>query len=75
MIKTKRKGRKGRDDVSFDLDDEKGEEEDEKVEKEREEVGEAYGKRERKGRDLRERDDRLRSTRSVNNTKADCGRG
>lgn len=75
MIKTKRKGRKGRDDVSFDLDDEKGEEVDEKVEKEREEEGEAYGKGE--GRDLRERerDDRLRSTRSVNNTKADCGRG
>lgn len=54
MIKTKRKGRKGRDDVSFDLDDEKGEEVDEKVEKEREEEGEAYGKGE--GRDLRERE-------------------
>lgn len=35
MIKTKTKGREGRDDVSFDLDDEEGEEENEEVKKER----------------------------------------
>lgn len=35
MIKTKTKGRKGRDDVSFDLDDEEGKEENEEVKKER----------------------------------------
>lgn len=34
VIKTKTKGREGRDDVSFDLDDEEGEEENEEVKKE-----------------------------------------
>lgn len=50
MIKTKTKGRKGRDDVSFDLDDEEGEEENEEVKKgesTREEEREAYRKGEK----------------------------
>lgn len=57
MIKTKTKGREGRDDVSFDLDDEEGEEENEEVKKEsaREEERERGIYKERKGRDLRER--------------------
>lgn len=77
MIKTKSKGREGRDDVSFDLDDEEGKEEDEDEMKKggsaREKEKEACRKREKN--ETYERDDRLRSTRSVNNTKADCGRG
>lgn len=77
MIKTKTKGREGRDDVSFDLDDEEGEEENEEVKKERvqEKRREKHTEREREKDETYERDDHLRSTRSVNNTKADCGRG
>lgn len=54
MIKTKTKGTEGRDDVSFDLDDEEGEEENEEVKKEREckRRGERGIQKERKGRGL-----------------------
>jgi len=74
MIKMKTKGKEGRDDVSFDLDDEDredGEMKKERVQKKRE----SYTEREKRMRSTRERDGRLRSMRSVNNTKADCGRG
>lgn len=79
VIKTKSKRREGRDDVNSDLDDEEGKEEMKKGEsageKKRERGKSIYRKREKKTYETCERDDRLRSTRSVNNTKADCGRG
>lgn len=68
-----------RNDVSCDSHDEEGKE-DEKEEEE--EVGrQECDKRGRSNVRKKEKDgtyegdDRLRSTRSVNNTKADCGRG
>lgn len=51
MIKTKTKGREGRDDVSFDLDDEEEEKDDEEC-KRRGESG--IGEREKKTRSIRE---------------------
>lgn len=71
MIRTKTKGREGRDDVSFDLDDE----EEEKDDGECKRRGESGDRRKREKDEIYKRDDHLRSTRSVNNTKADCGRG
>lgn len=71
MIKTKTKGREGRDDVSFDLDDEEEEKDDEECKRR----GESRHRRKREKDEIYKRDDHLRSTRSVNNTKADCGRG
>lgn len=52
MIKTKTKGREGRDDVSFDLDDE--EEEKDATKSAREEERVAIGEREKKTRSIRE---------------------
>lgn len=78
MIKTKKEKRVDRDDVSCDSHDEEGKEDG----KEEEEVGRqdcdrrgGDKMREKEKRGTYEGDDSLRSTRSVNNTKADCGRG
>lgn len=68
--KEERMRREGKDDASYDEEEEK-----DKVMVRRKERVRERRKAERERGEERERDDRLRTTRSVNNTKADCGRG
>lgn len=73
MIKTKTKGREGRAEMTLALTwtMRKKRRTTKRVQEKRRE----WHRRKREKDEIYKRDDHLRSTRSVNNTKADCGRG